>query len=392
MTSASSTPSDPSDPHESSSLPAWLSWIFVAGLVYLLLVAVSTIGGGFNLASGDRAKELFEFASNPVTALVIGTLATALVQSSSTVTSIIVGLVAGGLPVSIAIPMVMGANIGTTITNTIVSLGHIKAGDEFRRAFSAATVHDFFNLIAVIIFLPLEIAFGFLDKIGHFLAGQLVGGDSMSVSGFNFLKAIVKPPVGLLQDAAVSILPSLASGLVMIAIGVLFIFVSITFIGKLLKLLMVGRARAVLHAAVGRGPVSGVASGAVVTVLVQSSSTTTSLIVPLAGNGIFSLRQVYPFTLGANIGTCITGLLAATAVTGPNAVFALEIALVHLCFNFLAVLVIYGIPFLREIPLKAADKLAEMAVTNKFYVFGYLFLLFFVIPSVLIFGTRLAGL
>jgi len=104
----------------------WPQWLMIAALVYLLLVAVATIGSGFKAAAEDQAKELFAFASNPITAVVIGTVATALIQSSSTVTSIIVGLVAGGLPVSIAIPMVMGANMGTTITNTIVSLGHVR--------------------------------------------------------------------------------------------------------------------------------------------------------------------------------------------------------------------------------------------------------------------------
>ncbi|HBR96548.1 MAG TPA: sodium:phosphate symporter, partial [Gammaproteobacteria bacterium] len=132
-----------------------LKWIFIVSLVYLLLVAVSMIGSGFKIAAGDQAKELFAFASNPITGLVIGTIATALIQSSSTVTAIIVGLVAGGLPVTIAIPMIMGANIGTTVTNTIVSLGHVRQGDEFRRAFAAATIHDFFNVISVVIFLPL---------------------------------------------------------------------------------------------------------------------------------------------------------------------------------------------------------------------------------------------
>ncbi|NJN46565.1 MAG: Na/Pi cotransporter family protein, partial [Candidatus Competibacteraceae bacterium] len=148
----------------------WMNWLFVLGLVYLLLVAVGMIGSGFKAAAGDHAKELFAFASNPFTALVVGTVATALIQSSSTVTSIIVGLVAGGLPVAIAIPMVMGANIGTTITNTIVSLGHVRQGEEFKRAFAAATIHDFFNLISVVIFLPLEIMFGFLQKTGAYIA------------------------------------------------------------------------------------------------------------------------------------------------------------------------------------------------------------------------------
>lgn len=386
MTSASTASSEP------SSGSNWLSWLGVVGLVYLLLFAVSLIGGGFKLAASDQAKELFAFASNPITGLVIGTVATALVQSSSTVTATIVALVAGGLPVGIAIPMVMGANIGTTITNTIVSLGHIKASEEFRRAFSAATIHDFFNLMAVVIFLPLEIAFGLLDKIGNFLAHKMVGADSMSVNGFNFLKALVGPPVSAIQNTVTSILPNLPSGIFMIVLGVTFIFLSITFMGKLLKVLMVGRAKRILHAAVGRGPITGIGSGALVTVFVQSSSTTTSLIVPLAGSGVFTLRQIYPFTLGANIGTCITGLLAATAVTGANAVYALEIALIHLCYNTLAVIVIYGIPFLRELPIAASGKLAELAVQNKLYVLGYILLVFFLIPFALIFGTQVLGI
>ena len=354
----------------------------VAGLVYLLLVAVSLIGG-------DQARELFAFASNPVAGLVIGTVATALIQSSSTVTSIIVGLVAGGLPVGIAIPMVMGANIGTTITNTIVSLGHVREGDAFRRAFAAATVHDFFNLVSVLIFLPLEIMFGVLEKTGAWLAGLLLGSESMSMKGLDFVKPLVKPPVEFLQHQVLGAVPELLGGLVMIGAGIITIFLVITTIGRLLKVLMVGRAREILHGAVGRGPITGIGSGTLMTVLVQSSSTTTSLVVPLAGSGVFSLRQIYPFTLGANIGTCITALLAATAITGANAVFALQVALVHLVYNLLGVIVIYGIPLLRELPLRAAEALAAATVRNKLYAVAYIGSVFFVVPLVLIGGSAL---
>lgn len=363
--------------------PSWLNWIKIVGLVYLLLVSVSLIGDGFKLAAGQHAKELFDFASNPIAGLVVGTVATALIQSSSTVTSIIVGLVAGGLPVAVAIPMVMGANIGTTITNTIVSLGHVRNGDEFKRAFSAATIHDFFNLMCVVLFLPLEIMFGLLEKVGGWLSGMLVGTESMSMKGLNFIKPVVKPPINFVEST-MSGLPDALSGSLMIALGVITIFLVITLLGKLLKSLMVGRAKDILHSAVGRGPVSGITSGAVVTVLVQSSSTTTSLVVPLAGTGVFSLRQVYPFTLGANIGTCITALLAATAVTGVNAIFAIQIALVHLLYNVLGVTVIYSIPFLRELPIKGAEKIAEIAAKNKLIALAYIAGVFFLIPLLLI--------
>lgn len=371
--------------------PNWIKWMQVAGLIYLLLVAVSLIGGGFKLAAGDQAKELFAFASNPIAGLVVGIVATALIQSSSTVTSIIVGLVAGGLPVGIAIPMVMGANIGTTITNTIVSLGHVRKGDEFRRAFAAATIHDFFNLLSVFIFLPLEIMFGFLEKAGAYLANLLVGGDSMSMKGFDFIKPLVKPPVEFLEGTVLGSLPATVSGILMIVLGIATIFLVVTLIGRLLKVLMVGKAKQILHNAVGKGPISGITSGTLMTVLVQSSSTTTSLVVPLAGTGVFSLKQIYPFTLGANIGTCVTALLAATAITGPNAIFALQIALIHLVYNVVGVLIIYGIPVLRNIPIWAAETLADATVRNKMYALGYMISVFFILPLVLIGLSNLFG-
>lgn len=357
----------------------WLSWLMVAGLIYILICAVGLIGSGFKLATGDQAKELFAFATNPFAGLVVGTVATALIQSSSTVTSIIVGLVAGGLPVSVAVPMVMGANIGTSITNTIVSLGHVREKSEFKRAFAAATVHDFFNLLSVVIFLPLEIAFGFLEKIGKALAGVFVVEDA-SMSGFNFVKAATAPVTGTVKHA-LEPLGSTWGGIALILLGVVMIFMSIHYVGKLLKSLMVGKAKDIMHTAIGKGPISGIFSGTLVTVLVQSSSTTTSLMVPLAGSGAFGLKQIYPFTLGANIGTCITALLAATAVDGNQAA-ALQIAFIHLTYNVIGVLVIFGLPFLRYLPVKAAEWLGATASENKMAALAYILGVFFVVPGI----------
>ena len=213
----------------------------------------------------------------------------------------------------------------------------------------------------------------------------------MDVGGFNFIKPMVKPPVRFLENSVLGGISDSFTGVVMISVGIVAIFVVITLIGKLLKSLMVGKAKEILHAAVGRGPISGITSGTIITVLVQSSSTTTSLIVPLAGSGVFSLRQVYPFTLGANIGTCITALLAATAITGANSVFALQVALVHLIYNILGVVLIYGVPFLREIPLLAAEKLAAACMKSKLYLVAYIGGVFFVLPVILIGGSHLLG-
>ena len=364
-----------------------IQWLTIAVLVYLLISSVGMIGAGFKGATKGQASDLFQFATNPFTGLIIGILATAMIQSSSTVTSIIVGLVAGGLPVETAVPMIMGANIGTTITNTIVSLGHVRKKKEFRRAFASATVHDFFNVMAVAIFLPIEIFFHPLSKVGGYFAEMFVGGENMSVKGLNFIKPATKPVIDLFTNISNAISENIAYYL-LIVFGIGIIFLAITVIGKLLKKLMVGRAKVIMHNAIGKGPVTGIFSGAVITVLVQSSSTTTSLMVPLAGTGVFRLKQIYPFTLGANIGTTITALLAATAISGETAVFALQIALVHLIYNTSAVLLIYGVKNLRIIPIRGAVWLARTASKNKMIALLYIVGVFFILPGLLIFITN----
>ncbi len=360
------------------------AWGVVAAMVYLLLVAVGVVGDGFGLAVGGRsgAERLFAFATNPFVGVLLGTLTTALVQSSSTVTSIIVGLVAAGLPVAVAIPMVMGANMGTTVTNTLVSLGHMGRPDEFKRAFAAATVHDWFNLLGIAIFLPVEVFFGLIERASAALLTVFASLGSYSTGGWDVLGSAVRPGraiAGMLADP----LPERGGGVVLIGLGVVLILVSITYLGRALKTVMVGNARRLLHAAIGRGPAAGILSGTVVTVLVQSSSTTTSLMVPLAAAGVFTLREVYPFTLGANIGTTITALMAATAVTGGNREPALQIALAHFLFNVFAVTVVYGVPWLRRMPLRGADWIAELGAERKGLAIAYVLAVFFAVPAIL---------
>lgn len=224
--------------------------------------------------------------------------------------------------------------------------------------------------------------------MAHLLAENLVGGGSLSVKDLNFVKAATKPVVHLFEGMT-QFLPTPFNGIALILLGIGLIFLTISFIGKLLKVLMVGKAKDILHTAIGKGSIAGIAAGTMMTVLVQSSSTTTSLMVPLAGSGVFRLDQIYPFTLGANIGTCITALLAATSVAGAEAVPALEIAMVHLIYNTLGVVVIYGIPFLCRLPIVMATKLADVASEKKSIAFAYIIGVFFVIPGLLLGATAI---
>lgn len=364
-------------------------WIAVVVAVWLLLNGVGMIGDGFQLAAGDRAEELFSFAANPFVGLAIGIITTAIIQSSSTTTSIVVGMVAGGLPLPIAVPMLFGANIGTSVTSTLVAIGLSGNKQQFRRAFSMATVHDFFNLIALLIFFPLELFTQFLSRTSAAIAPSLAGEGDSAVAGLfsalgDFIDVITEPLVDL-AGSLVEPLGAVWGGIALSIGGIALILVSISFIGTMLSFLLVGRAQEMLHAALGRGVFTGVLSGALITTLVQSSSTTTALTVPLAGSGKFTVRELFPFVVGANIGTTVTGLIAAFSVSGVEAEAAMTGALVHTMFNTFAALLILGVPFMRKLPPAGADWLAGLAERNKIFVFAWVGGVFFVLPILAVF-------
>ena len=356
-------------------------------LLYLFLLSIGMMGSSFKLLGADSSHGLLQVATaNPFVGLLIGILATSLVQSSSTVSSTVVAIVASGaLDVSAAVPIIMGANIGTTVTNTLVSLGHITQNREFSRAFAAATVHDFFNVFAVIIILPLEIATHFIERSATYITSLI-----REAGGFEFTSpvvAITKPVItgmrGVFEGISNSV--SITAWLLLfLSFGLLFF--CLYFLTRTLKSLMLSRLEIFFDRLIGRNVLIAIGLGTAITVLVQSSSITTSLIVPMAGAGIVTLRQIFPVTLGANIGTTVTALLATLGATGrPEA--ALTIALCHLLFNLYGILFIYPIPAIRRVPLFAAEKIAATAVRSKQIVLFYLLGLFFALPGLCVFLT-----
>ncbi len=356
--------------------------VALAAVLYAFLFSIELLGGTFKLLGKDFAIKLIQTTENPFTGLLIGLLATSLVQSSSTVTSIIVGLVAGGgLTVPGAIPMVMGANIGTSVTNTIVSLGHMARSQEFQRAFAGATVHDFFNLLAVAIFLPLEVTFHLIERSAHFAQGFLVG--QGGVSFHSPLKMVVKPVVEATRDLVVQLAGGdLVAAAILIVLSLALLFASLHFLVKLMRRIILGRVEVLMHRYVFRHAVAGLLAGLMITVLVQSSSVTTSLLVPLLAAGFATVEEIFPVVLGANVGTTVTAILASL-VTGVSA--ALVVALSHLFFNVYGIVVLYP---LRRIPIGAARFLGRLALRSRAYAIVYVLLVFFLIPLALIFLTR----
>lgn len=369
-------------------LPNWVLTLFALGTLYMLIVAIGVIGNGFKGLGKDAAESLFDFATNPFIALFVGVLATAIIQSSSTTTALVVTAVgAGALPLEVAVPMIMGANVGTSVTNTLASFGHAGHKDEFRRAFAASTVHDFFNLFAVIILLPLEIFFHPIQRSAEWVSGQLFGTVLPDPGDADLIGGLTKPVVNLIgMDGLMGMMPGseVVDGALTILLGVAMIFFAVAWLGKILQVLMVGRAKYILEKSVGGNPMTAMGAGALVTVLVQSSSVTTSVMVPFAGSGALTTRQIYPLTLGANVGTTITALIAAMAVTGDGAMPALTIAIVHTLFNVFGIIVIYGLPFLRELPLIGAETLAKVAAERKIYAVAWVVTVFLAIPALAI--------
>ena len=121
--------------------------------------------------------------------------------------------------------------------------------------------------------------------------------------------------------------------------------------------------------------------GAGMTVLVQSSSVFTSALTPLVGVGCLKLERMYPLTLGSNVGTTATGILAALASPSATIHWALQLALCHLFFNLTGILLFFPVPVLRRFPLRVARFLGRTTARYRWFAVFYLLLMFFVFPG-----------
>lgn len=356
-----------------------LNAFMVVLIMFIFLVSLKMMGDSFKLFGKDLAYEIINATSNPFVSLFIGLLATAIIQSSSTTTSMVVTMVAAGtLTIENAIPMIMGANIGTSVTSSIVSFGHIGNKKEYRKAISAATVHDFFNIMVVLFLFPLEYFFSFLSGISDFFAGLFSQGVGESEKIFSLLGVTVKPTAKFIielfnKNAWLSLIT---------ALGLLFF--SLRYLTVLLKKLLIGKAEKKLNKLIFSKPIKSLGWGALLTTVVQSSSVTTSLIVPMVASNKVSLRKAFPFLIGANIGTTITALIAALSTDASEFKFALTIALAHVLFNVLGATIIFPIRFLREIPVKLSRKLGRATMKNRLVGMAYIVVTFFLIPFLLI--------
>ncbi|MCK5714315.1 MAG: Na/Pi symporter, partial [Hyphomicrobiaceae bacterium] len=265
---------------------------------------------------------------------------------------------------------------------TVVSLAHMGRPEEFRRAFAVATCHDFFNFIAVAVLLPLELLTGYLRRTATALSVFLTELGGGGVDYDSPIKGALKAMVAHIKTAISFVTEShQLQAIALIVMSCILIFFALMMLVKVMRSAMQTRVESIVSKALDRSALLAMLVGAIVTVMVQSSSITTSLLVPLAGAGVITLTRAFPITIGANIGTTITALLAALAVTGENAQAGLTIALVHLGFNVSGTVLIYPWPQIRNIPLRAARWIADIAVKSRKWALIYVIALFYALPA-----------
>ncbi|MEL6534446.1 MAG: Na/Pi symporter [Bacteroidota bacterium] len=357
-----------------SSRPWIRKALIITAALLLFLLCIDLMATSFKLLGKETAENILAVTTNPFIGLFIGLLMTAIIQSSSTSTSLMVTAVASGsLPVASAIPMILGANIGTTLTSTIVALGYITRKKEFRKAIAAGTLHDFFNILVTLIVFPLEYYYGLLSGTAQWIVDSIsLGAPQGGGAVFSFrLWSLV--PIGdwISQTQIPPFIP------LVISFGLLIL--SIKFLSRSLSAVLIGESRDRMKTYLFGSRGRSFFWGTVITAGVQSSSITSALIVPFVATNKVSLRKAFPFLMGANIGTTITAFIAASFRSEA----AISLALAHLLFNLVGV-IIFFLPYVREVPVYLANQFGQIANKFKLAVFLYITLTFFMFPFSLI--------
>jgi len=355
--------------------------LYVLGALLLFLFAIDLMVSSLQHLGRGAVETIILATSNPFTGLFIGLLITAMIQSSSTTTSLVVALVASGsITLESAVPIIMGANVGTTITSTIVALGFINKRKEFRRAVAAGTYHDFFNILTVVILFPLEYYYGFLSGLSSLLTSYFFTSSDNIIEG-------PLPHFWTGFDPILNRLVTLApNGFLLVFFSFALLFGSILLFRKLISDWLLVKSPERFARFFFRSPLKSFAWGMLTTAAIRSSTITTSLVVPLVAKRVVRLNKAAPFIMGANIGTTITAFIAATVYA--NTTSAITIATAHFLFNFIGVLLFFPIPVLRQIPLNLANYLGRLTLRYRLAGLTYLLSTFFIIPFSLIYLSR----
>ncbi|KRY70016.1 Sodium-dependent phosphate transport protein 2A [Trichinella pseudospiralis] len=411
--------------------------ILLLACLYFFICSLDLMTDGFKLLGGHTIADAFRsntILKSPVAILMIGIVVTAILQSSSTVTSIAVVMVgAEAFTVEQAYYVIMGSNVGTAVTSTIVAL--FSSGDRgrFEKAFAAAVIHDLYNWMGVVVLFPLEVITSALFGQGAIvsLTGLMVKNlEPGTLQDSEFFQKIIDPFTHLIFQADDEVLTNRSLGIVTnqsvvkricydslnhspfvlnldwpdTSIGGLLLFISLVLLicclsgmVKVLNQLLGGGMQRILQKSLNfqlRGRWSWATGyvcillGAMVTLVVQSSSIVCSTMIPLVALDVLSLERFWVYEVGADVGTTGTAIFAALATETLKT--PLQLAFCHFCFNFISIFLFYSIPPVRRIPLAAAAFLGRTSARYRWFAFVYIFGTFIIFPLI-VFGLAYAG-
>ncbi len=363
--------------NKANKTATWRVMFGFMGLLLAFLITLKVLILSFKFLNAEVVSQVMVASTNPFLCLFIGLLSTALLHSSSTITAMTIAIVASGTitPTS-AVYMIMGANIGTTITATIIALGHATRKKEFRKAISASMSHHLFNVFSVIIFFPLEYSTGFLTHISQNTAAWFMQNISMNM-GYIF-----SPVDDLLIPIASWVLYVLGNqALFGIGVAVLLLFYILRATTQLFEQVWHNIHESPLQIYLFHSPVQALVLGTIITALLQSSTVVTSLIVPIVAANKVSIKRVFPFILGANLGTTFKSIIVGSSASHEA---ALSVAFMHFYLNLFGILLFFPLPALRRIPVMLARKIGKLTLKRRAFGFVYILLIFFVLPFLLI--------
>jgi solute carrier family 34 (sodium-dependent phosphate cotransporter) len=349
----------------------------VIGTLLLFFFAFDLLTSSLQQLGAATAHVIMEAASDPFTGLFMGLIITAILQSSSTTTALVIALAASGtLTLQAAVPIIMGANVGTTITSTLVALAFINRKKEFKRAVAAGSYHCFFNLLTVCILFPLEYYYQFLSAISSTVADHFfdVGPGNESPVDSSQAWSVFAPLTNFLVQSI--------NGFVLIGGSFILLFASILLFRKIISELLKAKSPESFSRFVFLNPFKSFSWGILTTAAIRSSTITTSVVVPIVAKKIATLREAAPFIMGANLGTTITAFIA---IVNRSADVAVSIAMAHFIFNLAGVLFFFPVPALRRLPVELANALGRLSLRYPLACVIFIILTFFCIPFLLIY-------
>ena len=370
--------------------------------IFLFISSLEGVKSGFKLVFDEWQKGILGMITSntaPMTGLAIGILSTALVQSSSAVVAATMvsmsGMVVSGLPLAAAmrfgVPMVLGANIGTTVTNTIVIFG-VRRGmtmNEFGDTIPGVIVDDVYEFLTITLFFILEMTTGFISnttlRIGEYLSSSL--GLEAVLASFDktIIDIIIKEPlVKPIKNLVVGFAGQRIGGVALFVFWFLVIIFSMGLITKGLENLIQTDWEDKIKAAFN-SPARSFFTGFSITWIVGSSSIGTSLIIPFLATKVVDLKKAYPYLCGCNMGTTVDLSQIYGYIAGGMVGVMLGSA--HVMLNIIALLLWLVSP-LRFVPVRIAEWIGKSIQANEnaaIRLVIWVVVIFFILPIAVIY-------